>query len=282
MSKWIEFLITFFLGIFGVHKFMQKNIKMGLIYFFTLGFFGFGWAYDTVRVLIDAIRGTKLMSLAEKKALLGIGGTICVLFIVFSSLSDEYTAVYFLYFVGFGALLYRTSVIQKQEKEIKAKAAKLRRQLKKSDLKPIEPKHLVLLPDEVCYLEEKAFVGNLAVENEIYFRDGMVFVTDERIILKFPDHMLIKNLNEITYIGDINVKNNRISVQFGIGGYAIQTPNSEIVKLVLQKVIKSKQEDKSKVICEYCGVSNVKEDKKCSNCGAPLGEKVIKNSKKKS
>ncbi len=57
MSAWGEFAITFFFGMFGVHKFMKKDIKMGLIYFFTLGLFSIGWIIDCVKSFMTALRG---------------------------------------------------------------------------------------------------------------------------------------------------------------------------------------------------------------------------------
>lgn len=41
-------LIIIFLGPLGIHKFMQKKIGMGILYFFTFGLFGIGWIYDIV------------------------------------------------------------------------------------------------------------------------------------------------------------------------------------------------------------------------------------------
>ena len=36
------------LGWLGVHKFLKKQIGLGILYLFTCGLFGFGWIYDTV------------------------------------------------------------------------------------------------------------------------------------------------------------------------------------------------------------------------------------------
>lgn len=47
----IKFLICLFLGIWGGHKFYEKDYKKGLLYFFTIGLFFFGWLYDTVKLL---------------------------------------------------------------------------------------------------------------------------------------------------------------------------------------------------------------------------------------
>lgn len=38
--------LCIFLGFFGAHKFAEKKVKWGLIYFFTLGLFVFGWLFD--------------------------------------------------------------------------------------------------------------------------------------------------------------------------------------------------------------------------------------------
>ena len=51
----LDLIITIFLGMLGVHKFMRGNIGMGFLYLFTAGIFGFGWAYDTIKALIRVI-----------------------------------------------------------------------------------------------------------------------------------------------------------------------------------------------------------------------------------
>lgn len=45
-SKGIAYLLWFFLGVFGVHKFYLEKIVVGIIYFFTGGLFLIGWIYD--------------------------------------------------------------------------------------------------------------------------------------------------------------------------------------------------------------------------------------------
>ena len=54
-SAWIDFLICFFLGFYGVHKFREKKIGLGLLYLFTGGLFAFGWLFDCAKYLIVAI-----------------------------------------------------------------------------------------------------------------------------------------------------------------------------------------------------------------------------------
>lgn len=44
-----DFLIVFFLGTLGVHKFMKNQIGMGILYLFTGGLFGIGWLIDLIK-----------------------------------------------------------------------------------------------------------------------------------------------------------------------------------------------------------------------------------------
>ena len=45
-SKTTAYLLWFFLGVFGVHKFYLGKIGMGILYLFTAGFFGIGLLID--------------------------------------------------------------------------------------------------------------------------------------------------------------------------------------------------------------------------------------------
>jgi TM2 domain-containing membrane protein YozV len=45
-SKSTAYILWFFLGFFGAHKFYLGKIGMGILYFFTLGLFGVGWLID--------------------------------------------------------------------------------------------------------------------------------------------------------------------------------------------------------------------------------------------
>lgn len=71
-KKTKEFLITFFLGLFGVHKFMKGNIKMGLLYLFTLGIFGIGWIADLIKLATQLPDGLKFKS--GSQSLMGTDG----------------------------------------------------------------------------------------------------------------------------------------------------------------------------------------------------------------
>lgn len=43
---WITYLLWFFLGLVGVHKFYLNKFGMGIIYMFTGGIFLIGWLVD--------------------------------------------------------------------------------------------------------------------------------------------------------------------------------------------------------------------------------------------
>ena len=42
----VAYILWFFLGFFGAHRFYLNNIGVGIIYLFTFGLFGFGWFLD--------------------------------------------------------------------------------------------------------------------------------------------------------------------------------------------------------------------------------------------
>lgn len=42
------FIIIILGGFLGIHKFIEGKTKLGLIYLFTFGLFGFGWIYDII------------------------------------------------------------------------------------------------------------------------------------------------------------------------------------------------------------------------------------------
>lgn len=52
-SKWLDFFLALFLGIFGIHKFYEGKIAMGILYLFTFGLFYIGWIYDLIHILLN-------------------------------------------------------------------------------------------------------------------------------------------------------------------------------------------------------------------------------------
>lgn len=63
MDKKVRIIIVIFLGIFGVHKFIDKEYKMGLIYLLSGGLFGIGWIIDVFREIIGTNKSKSLMTI---------------------------------------------------------------------------------------------------------------------------------------------------------------------------------------------------------------------------
>lgn len=66
-KKVIKILIVVFLGPFGVHKFMNKEYKMGFIYLFTCGLFMFGWLYDIIKEVYRYFKPQNYESIMSKE-----------------------------------------------------------------------------------------------------------------------------------------------------------------------------------------------------------------------
>ena len=62
---WIDFGICLVFGVFGVHKFREKKIGMGIIYLFTCGLFCIGWFIDCIIYLLAAIKGESVIGKAK-------------------------------------------------------------------------------------------------------------------------------------------------------------------------------------------------------------------------
>lgn len=60
------FFITLFFGIFGVHKFINKQYGLGVLYMLTFGLFGVGWLTDSVSAFINIFRKSNTYSPNEK------------------------------------------------------------------------------------------------------------------------------------------------------------------------------------------------------------------------
>lgn len=50
-NKWVAFLLCFFLGFVGAHKFYEGKAGMGVVYILTVGLFGIGWFIDCISLL---------------------------------------------------------------------------------------------------------------------------------------------------------------------------------------------------------------------------------------
>lgn len=50
-NKWVALLLCIFLGIFGVHKFYEGKILLGILYLFTFGLLGIGVVIDAIVLL---------------------------------------------------------------------------------------------------------------------------------------------------------------------------------------------------------------------------------------
>ena len=50
-NKWVSVLLCFFLGVFGIHKFYEGKIGMGILYLLTMGLFGVGVFIDFIVLL---------------------------------------------------------------------------------------------------------------------------------------------------------------------------------------------------------------------------------------
>lgn len=50
-NKWVAFVLAFFIGYLGAHRFYEGKIGTGLLWFFTGGLFGIGWLVDWITIL---------------------------------------------------------------------------------------------------------------------------------------------------------------------------------------------------------------------------------------
>lgn len=50
MNRWIAFILCFFVGGLGVHRFYVNKIGTGVLYLFTAGLFGIGWLVDLIMI----------------------------------------------------------------------------------------------------------------------------------------------------------------------------------------------------------------------------------------
>ena len=55
-SRLIAALLCLFFGVLGIHRFYVGKIGTGLIWFFTVGFFGVGWILDLIFIILGFFR----------------------------------------------------------------------------------------------------------------------------------------------------------------------------------------------------------------------------------
>ena len=58
-NPWGMLILCCFLGSFGVHKFVEGKIGIGLVYLFTGGLCGVGWLVDCIRYFMSGISGRR-------------------------------------------------------------------------------------------------------------------------------------------------------------------------------------------------------------------------------
>ncbi|HHX61047.1 MAG TPA: TM2 domain-containing protein [Epulopiscium sp.] len=55
-DKTTALVLCIFFGAFGIHKFYVGKIGMGIIYFLTMGLFGFGWIIDIILIATGSFK----------------------------------------------------------------------------------------------------------------------------------------------------------------------------------------------------------------------------------
>lgn len=55
-NKIVALLLCIFLGYFGAHKFYVGKVGMGILYLFTMGFFGIGWLIDVILIATGSFK----------------------------------------------------------------------------------------------------------------------------------------------------------------------------------------------------------------------------------
>ena len=50
-SKWVSLFLCIFLGVFGIHKFYEEKILMGILYICTGGLLGIGVIIDIIALI---------------------------------------------------------------------------------------------------------------------------------------------------------------------------------------------------------------------------------------
>lgn len=64
-SRTGAFLLCFFLGAFGAHRFYTGKIGTGLVYLFSFGLLGFGALYDLIVIAVGGFKDKQGMVIAN-------------------------------------------------------------------------------------------------------------------------------------------------------------------------------------------------------------------------
>ena len=56
--RWVAFVLALFLGGLGIHRFYVGKVRTGILWLFTMGFFGIGWFIDVLLTLTGSFKDT--------------------------------------------------------------------------------------------------------------------------------------------------------------------------------------------------------------------------------
>jgi hypothetical protein len=82
-SQGVAFWLAYFLGFFGAHRFYTGHVKLGLLYLFTLGVFGFGYFFDLFTILFGKYKDSRGLLLQPMGKTGKIIATVFLVILVF-------------------------------------------------------------------------------------------------------------------------------------------------------------------------------------------------------